>query len=174
MALELRPYRPEDFGFVADLFERYLAAEAERTASPSLSPEFARRYLPRLVKDARSEPGVFVIAEWDRDRAGYAAALAKAAPDPWDATGGRAGLLMELHVHPAFRRRGIARALLQAVEEHFRSRGFDWMALGVFAGNGIARELYRGVGYRETYVFCGKPLTARSSGPNGRALRGPT
>jgi ribosomal protein S18 acetylase RimI-like enzyme len=174
MALELRPYRPEDFGFVAELFERYLAEEAKRSASPSLSTEFARRYLPRIVKDARSEPGVFVIAEWDEERAGFAAALAKASSDPWDETAGRAGLLMQLHVRPTFRRRGIARALLHAVEEHFRSRDFDWLELGVFARNEVARELYRAVGYRETYVFCGKPLTARSSAPNGRALRCPT
>jgi ribosomal protein S18 acetylase RimI-like enzyme len=154
----IRPYRVADFPFVAELFGRYLTEEARRGSARALTPEFARRYLPKLVREARSPTAVFLVAECGAERAGFAVGLLKKSPDPWDETRGRAGLLMELHVHPAYRRRGVARTLLGAVERHFREIGCDWLALGVFARNAVAREFYRSRGYRETYLFEGKAL----------------
>lgn len=51
-------------------------------------------------------------------------------------------------VHPEFRGRGIARALLQAAEEASRSEGARWMGLEVRADNLAACTLYAHLGYR--------------------------
>ena len=51
-------------------------------------------------------------------------------------------------VHPDFRRRGIARALLQAVLEDARRRGLRVVALEVRPSNREARTLYEAFGFR--------------------------
>lgn len=56
------------------------------------------------------------------------------------------GLLM---VHPAQRRRGLARRLLAALEAWAAQSGARWLRLGVVAGNGPAERLWCSQGFRE-------------------------
>ncbi len=50
-------------------------------------------------------------------------------------------------VHPGYRGRGIARALMQAAEETARSEGARWMGLEVRADNAVACTLYTHMGF---------------------------
>ena len=52
-----------------------------------------------------------------------------------------------LAVDPAYRRRGIARALLDAAIDESRSRGARRLTLRVFAPNAAARALYDAAGF---------------------------
>ena len=54
-----------------------------------------------------------------------------------------------LAVRPAYRRRGIARGLLEWLEASARTAGVREVGLEVRADNHAARRLYRGLGYRE-------------------------
>jgi len=54
-----------------------------------------------------------------------------------------------LAVVPAHRRRGVARSLLQWLEETARTAGTFRIALELRAGNEAARAFYRAAGYRE-------------------------
>ena len=54
-----------------------------------------------------------------------------------------------LAVDPAYRRRGIARALVQWLEESALTAGTFIIGLELRAGNEPARALYRALGYRE-------------------------
>ena len=54
-----------------------------------------------------------------------------------------------LAVHPSYRRRNIARALLEWLETSARQSGVREIRLEVRAGNHAARSLYTGLGYRE-------------------------
>jgi [ribosomal protein S18]-alanine N-acetyltransferase len=54
-----------------------------------------------------------------------------------------------LAVDPAHRRRGIARALVQWLEETALTAGTFIIGLELRAGNDAARALYHGLGYRE-------------------------
>ena len=54
-----------------------------------------------------------------------------------------------LAVHPAWRRRGVARHLLGTLLEHHRRRGATRVVLEVRPANSGARRLYRSFGFRE-------------------------
>lgn len=69
-------------------------------------------------------------------------------------------------VHPDFRRRGIARALMQASLESVAERGGGPVALEVRANNRAAYDLYVNQGFR----FVDGALTARRAGPLNVAL----
>ena len=59
-------------------------------------------------------------------------------------------------VDPAYRRRGIARALLDAAIDEARSRGARRLTLRVFAPNAAARALYDAAGFEVEGVLRGE------------------
>jgi len=61
----------------------------------------------------------------------------------------RAGFLSTVVVAPPFRRRGIARALIDAARRATARRKLPYVALRVLAENAPARALYAAAGYRE-------------------------
>jgi ribosomal protein S18 acetylase RimI-like enzyme len=78
----------------------------------------------------------------------------------------------DLAVLPAFRGRGIGRALLVAAEEHALARGCAKLTLEVREDNARARGLYQALGFRDfelagethrTFFLC-KPLSAEVGG----------
>ncbi|HOW26969.1 MAG TPA: ribosomal protein S18-alanine N-acetyltransferase [Elusimicrobiota bacterium] len=58
--------------------------------------------------------------------------------------------LANLAVHPAWRRRGVGRRLLESAMADARRRGCDRMTLEVRAGAVAALSLYRSLGFRPT------------------------
>lgn len=56
----------------------------------------------------------------------------------------------DLVVHPAYRNRGVGRALLAAVESAARERQCCRVTLEVRADNAAAQHLYRSVGFRDS------------------------
>ena len=68
-------------------------------------------------------------------------------------------LVANVAVHPAFRRRGIARAMMQAATSHVKSRGGRAILLQVVKDNDSAIDLYRSLGY----VAVGNMATWHSS-----------
>jgi ribosomal protein S18 acetylase RimI-like enzyme len=63
--------------------------------------------------------------------------------------GGTAIWIEELYVAPGARRRGVARALLDALLRSARASGARAVELEVAPGHEAARALYRSVGFRE-------------------------
>ena len=60
--------------------------------------------------------------------------------------------IMNLAVHEADRRQGLARAMVEHAVQEGRRTGVRQALLEVRAGNPAARGLYRGLGFRETGV----------------------
>lgn len=60
---------------------------------------------------------------------------------------GRGSLIANVVVHPDYRRRGIARALMQASIEMIRHQGGKWVSLQVEADNDPAIDLYADMGF---------------------------
>jgi GNAT superfamily N-acetyltransferase len=61
-------------------------------------------------------------------------------------------------VTPDAERRGVARALMDAIEEWARRRGYRHVTLNVFDGNARARALYGSLGYQAETIHFRKSL----------------
>ncbi|GAB4548301.1 MAG: hypothetical protein OHK0023_11180 [Anaerolineae bacterium] len=62
-------------------------------------------------------------------------------------------IIANVAVHPEFRRRGYARAVMQAAIAHIRSKGGNFAVLQVEANNHGAQKLYRELGFAEERTF---------------------
>lgn len=63
-----------------------------------------------------------------------------------------------IEIDEAQRGKGYGRAAMQLAEVEARSHGLARLALNVFGGNEVARNLYRSLGYAETSVQMAKDL----------------
>ena len=121
----LRPCRPEDIAAVLTLWQ-----QAETVPRPTDAPGPLQR---RLARD----PELFLLA-WDGD------CLVGSLMGGWD---GWRGNMYRLAVAPAYRRRGIARRLVEGVEATLRALGAERITSLVFKDEPGAAELWRSVGY---------------------------
>jgi len=102
-----------------------------------------------IEKKLTRDPDLFLVAEVEGHVAGVIIG-------GWD---GRRGWLHHLAVDPAYRRQGIATALIREVEARLKDKGCLKVNLLVFAENERARKLYRDLGYNEMSVIAmGKEL----------------
>ena len=72
----------------------------------------------------------------------------------------RAAYVEDLWVQPEYRRIGVARLLLAAVEEWARAEGFDWLGSDTTPDNQLSRDWHRRMGFDEVeqLVVFGKRL----------------
>ena len=78
---------------------------------------------------------------------------------------GRAGAVYTLDVHPDYRRMGIGRGLILALEERLAAQGAQAVRLEASVESPVAVELYRRAGYRE------RELVRNYYGPGRHAVR---
>lgn len=145
----IRPATPEDVPAVLPMVAAVCAMHerldpARYTMLPDVAERY-RRWLPMRATDPRS---VFLVAEAD-DAASLAgflvAAIEKSIPiyrlDEF-------AFIHDMWVEPAFRRHGVARALVEAAIERFRAMGVPQARLETAAGNEAARRLFESCGFR--------------------------
>jgi GNAT superfamily N-acetyltransferase len=146
-----------------DEFERWLPTMRDDYAEDmivngGLSEERARdkavNDVERLFPGGRPAPdqSVFVI-EADGERVG----------DLWVAERQedvhRGALwIFDVTIDELHRGRGYGKAAMLLAEDEARRRGLRRVALNVFGGNDVARNLYRSLGYKETAVNMEKTL----------------
>lgn len=163
--LRIEPATAQDVGLILG-FIRELA-EYERMLGQVVATEDMLR---EQLFGAR--PGAeVVIARWDGEPAGFALFFHN-----FSTFLGRRGLYLEdLFVRPAFRGRGVGRALLEFLAHVAVERGCGRLEWWVLDWNEAAIGFYRGLGAAAmsdwtVYRLTGEPLLvlARSSAPNGR------
>ncbi len=121
----LRPCRGDDIETVLALWR-----DAEAVPRPT---DHVRALRLRLERDA----GLFLLA-WDGDR------LIGSLMGGWD---GWRGNLYRLVVLPEYRRRGVARRLVEAVETRLRALGAERVTSLIFVDEPGAVEFWNSVGY---------------------------
>jgi ribosomal protein S18 acetylase RimI-like enzyme len=129
----LRPCRPEDVDAVLALWQR-----AEAVPRPTDRPDALHR---RLARDRE----LFILA-WDGDR------LIGSLMGGWD---GWRGQMYRLAIDPDYRRQGIARQLVDAVEAGLRALGAERITSLVFTREPGAAAFWQHAGYEPD------PATAR-------------
>lgn len=126
-----RAMDPERFTFRPDVLDRYAA------------------WLPERAADSRS---VFLVAEAPATEPGASGLVAylvgtvePEVPIYWIP---ESGWIHDVFVDPAFRHRGLARALVNRAVERFRDIGVSRIRLETAAPNEGARALFRACGFR--------------------------
>ena len=100
--------------------------------------EMFKQLLLRILK---KEPERVRMLELDRNVVGYIQFKAM------KSTVGDFGLIEHVFIDPAQRRKGLAKKLVQAAEEYFRSKGLKLAKLSVTKTNNYALSLYKSLGY---------------------------
>lgn len=141
--IEVRPIGPADLPDLITLC-RAVAQETRSHDSRAADRGEAEVRASLAAWDFLRAAGVWVWLAWaDGVPAGYA--LAVRVPK----TDARVGFLFldELYVLAPYRRRGVGRALVRAVQEQARAAGLAGVRLLVRQQNRAARRLYRGAGF---------------------------
>jgi ribosomal protein S18 acetylase RimI-like enzyme len=163
--LRVRRLTPAEFGAFRERAIKEYAAEHVRAGSwsESLAEELATKDTDRLLPDGVDTPGMLLLAAESAaaDLVGFAWVALE-----HERTGG--AYLYDIEIVPEQRGRGYGRALLGAVEREVEKRGCDSIALNVFAGNRVARQLYESSGYEITSLRMRKTL-APDSAPGEKA-----
>jgi aminoglycoside 6'-N-acetyltransferase I len=132
------------------------AIEADRPAWTAMR----RRLWPDAGADElEREPPMFgLVAEEEGRLVGFAEASVRDYAE--GAPGGPAAYLEGIWVQPDCRRRGIAGALLAAVEAWARRRGFAWLGSDALLDNEVSHRWHRRAGFAEVerIVVFGKTL----------------
>jgi ribosomal protein S18 acetylase RimI-like enzyme len=117
-----------------------------------------RDVVPRAELESKltRDPELFLVAE---DRAGDEADRGEVVAVAMGTFDGRRGWIFRLAVHPANRRRGIARALVDELENRFRGLGCPRVNLLVMPDNVAGLHFWRALGYLPMPdVLCTKPM----------------
>lgn len=149
----VRPGRPDDRPFVADLGKRTMGDSVAhfRYVNESL----LEASYDGLLDFVFAQPHVLFVAEQDGKRAGFVLMI-DTMPD--EVTRMPQGFVAYMAVEPWARREGIGSRLLAAAEDEARRRGLPYMGLMVTEDNAAARALYERAGYlTERRLLC-KPL----------------
>ena len=112
--------------------------------------QFSRRAMRSFAEETGA---VTLLAEADGELAGFCIAHLEE----------KTGYVVTLDVAPAWRRRGIARLLMEEVEARVRAEGGIGMALHVYTGNVGAMQFYEGLGYGRVSIdkgFYGRGMDA--------------
>jgi ribosomal protein S18 acetylase RimI-like enzyme len=108
-----------------------------RTCYPGDSAAVIDQAVAVSLVRARAGRGVRLVAEWEGEVVGSGQLI------PWRQN----AEIADLVVAPGFRRRGIGRALLAALLDAARSRGYRMVEIGADCDNEAALSLYRQSGF---------------------------
>ena len=155
LPLTIRPARHDDEAFLLSLLPRLadFPLPAWRTAE-----EIARGDL-QILLDAlhgRIEHASILIAEFSPggERAGYVFATTR---HDYFTRAAHAHVEV-IAVTADAERRGVARALMDAIEQWAKRRGYKWATLNVFDRNARARAFYDSLGYQPETIHFRKDL----------------
>lgn len=142
---DVRLWLPESMAY-------YQAARIRAGDTEAQAAEAAKASQDRFFTDGQLNPGhVLLTILADGEDAGWLWL------GPWS-EGGDGWWVWDVHVRPAFRRRGLGRAAMQHAEQVAREHGSPTLGLNVFAYNVPAIELYESLGFEAASLHMAKSL----------------
>jgi ribosomal protein S18 acetylase RimI-like enzyme len=146
--IQIEPYQPEHRRYI----EHFVAAiqETERALVPQLRPaaDIAAQYAEWLLRMTAQRDGTMVMACDGDEPIGFACAWVDEDDDMLlDARFRRHARVSDVFVAEPWRRRGIGRLLLGAIEVDMRRRGCRQMRIMAKASNLAAMRCYEATGF---------------------------
>ncbi len=143
---------------VAAMWESLQTQVAQLTGKPHLQPNapIFREFVLKTLQQMLVAPDRKILVVRDSDRLlGFA--TASILPRPWLAAGA-VGLLSAVWVEPDARRRGLAKRLVQALEDWLKGRDVGFVEVNWDLDNAPARDFWRAAGYRPDSHSCTRTL----------------
>jgi len=140
-----QPEQP-DWNAVAELFTRMYTRMDEMGLLLPLSADGTEKWL-KTARNTSGKYGLVILAKEEDKAVGFAHCLIKFLPDY---LGGFAvGSITHVYVDNDARRSGIGKTLVKLLEEWFRMKKVHSIELQVIAGNPVAKEFWKSLGYEE-------------------------
>ena len=124
----------------------------------------ADAYLEYLFDQCRTCLGRILLAEFDREVAGFVCVLARVPHEGLDQPPGHYAFITDLIVREPFRRRGFGEALLLEAERWAHAAGATDVRIGVLSENADAIRLYERAGFKSYSLILVKQLAAHAQG----------
>jgi ribosomal protein S18 acetylase RimI-like enzyme len=146
VSLALAPLRPDEYAASCGELAEVLHACVQDGASVGFVHPFARTealsFWQELAGTVASGERLVLVARMEGRIAGTAQLILAQQPN-----GRHRAEVSKVLVHPEWRRRGIAQALMRAVEDEARRRGRSLLVLDTKTGS-AAQALYAGLGWQ--------------------------
>ena len=155
----IEPFQRADLPIVA----AFVCAiqEHERIATPELRPgsEIASSYTELLLRTVADQDGVMLLAKHRDNCIGFACAWIEEDDDPLVREDARhLAYVSDIFVEDGWRRRGVGRTLLAAVEAEMLKRGCRRVRVRSKATNLAASRCYEAAGYRPYEITFDKAI----------------
>lgn len=134
----------------AMLMRAHYAFDPQRFLPPGDSPEEGYGWF--LNSQRRSRDAVVLVAEMHDSQQVTGYVYAALEPMSWKELRAAAGFVHDVAVDPAFRRQGIASALMSAAIDWLREHGAPRVLLWTAAPNAEAQRLFDALGFRRTMI----------------------
>jgi len=157
MALRLRPLRDDELPAYIEHGKEDYARELVEFAG--LTPERAQQKTDKdwgfLLPNGKIPAGHYIHAVENEDGERVGDLWFAERSNDFDAD---VAFVYSIEISPEFRGRGYGRETMLLLEDEVRALGLEQVALNVFGGNEVARNLYRSLEYVETAVWMRKTL----------------
>ncbi len=160
-SIEIDSFQPTDFEAIRGFVEAIQEYERAKVRELKTGAEIGTHYTKMLI-DAIADPsrqGVILIAKTHKTAIGFACAWIAEDDDTLlrdDAR--RHAYVSDIFVADAWRRKGVASLLLQAIEAEMRQRGCARIRICTKALNLSALKCYEATGYLPYEITLSKPL----------------
>jgi ribosomal protein S18 acetylase RimI-like enzyme len=148
----IRLMKPTDAPAILGLWSSLVAHHRQITTDlPAAAPNGAARYTKRLIQRLDDPFTRILVAEEDGRVVGFAlGTILDLLPDIFDIEPG--GYLADIFVDPAWRKRGVGRALVEAMLQWFHEQQVRYIELSVAVRNAEAIAFWKSVGGREVML----------------------
>jgi ribosomal protein S18 acetylase RimI-like enzyme len=153
------PFRPADLPTIAAFVEAI--QEHERANNCDLKPgaEINPSYVEMLVRNVASRQGTMLMARTDGETVGFVCAWQERDNDPLLREEAQArAYVSDIFVVDRWRRVGVGRLLLDAIEAEMAARGCRRMCICSKANNGAALRSYELAGFRRYEIILAKRI----------------
>jgi ribosomal protein S18 acetylase RimI-like enzyme len=148
----IRPVEPKDKAAIAQLWQALVEYHVQIDArQPKPVPGAARRYASRLIEQRDDPYTRTFVAQVDGRVVGYVlGAVVDLHADLFEQAD--SGFIADIFVDPGYRRHGIGRRLVEAINAWFQVQGVRYTELQVAAANGAGIAFWESVGGQPVMV----------------------